>query len=248
MKMYKDVKDHARLASCQQAMAKYRQSQARKSNYSQAVKLASNVSLDDIIMPMGGPDPNKKQRVAETVNGKPIPAGSNRVAIEAATRAKNRIRGVPPPPTSSLPRTFKRFKSSKAPPPPPPKKFQKKDNTGPNYQNAMPTSEMYYETNAPVTLESSFIPSGTKRAKPNEKSLSSRGTTISAGPSKAPPPPPTKAINAHEMKMFVPRGLKADKDTVTIKRNKKIPPPPPKPTGNKKDDEYNKFMHSLSGI
>merc|ERR1712014_405322 len=185
---------------------------------------------------MGGPDPNKKQRVAETVNGKPIPRGANKSAIEAATRARNRIRGVPPPPTLNMPRAFKRFKSSKAPPPPPPKK--KSENSGPNYQSAAPTNEDFYEVNQPISLENSFVPSGSKRAVLDKKVTT--GNVISAGPSKKPPPPPTKSINSNEMKMFVPRGLKSSgNDTVTIKRNKKIPPPPPKPTGNKEDDEYN---------
>merc|ERR1711981_292130 len=86
MQMYKDIKDEARLSACQRQLAKYQGGLNRKKNYGEAVKLASDINLSDIIMPMGGPDPNKKQRVAETVNGKPIPKGANKQNIEAATR------------------------------------------------------------------------------------------------------------------------------------------------------------------
>ena len=207
--------------------------------------MAGHINLCDIMMPMGAPDPNKKQRVADTVNGKPIPKGANKEAIEAATRARNRIRGCPPPPNLPMPRAFKRFKSSKAPPPPPPKKRVEAAKGGPNYQTAGPTNEHFYETNQPVKMENSFVPSGSKRAVLEKKVT--QGNVISAGPSQKPPPPPTKSINTNEMKLFVPRGMKGSGsgDTVTIKRNKRIPPPPPKPSGNKDDDEYAKFMHSL---
>jgi len=247
-KMYEDLKDTGRVQAVRKLMAKYNGSKSRKANYNQAIKLAKNVELDDIIMPSGGPDLSKKRPPPGVNNERFAHSGGNRIAIEAATRAKNRIRGVPPPPNLALPRTFKRFKSGKAPPPPPPKKLSQADRSGPNYQQAQPTSEMYYETNAPVTLESSFVPSGTKLAKRPDKSLGRMsGATLSAGPSRNPPPPPTKSINATEMQLFVPRGLKSTNDTVTIKRAKKAPPPPPKATGNKDQDEYNKFMHSLSG-
>ena len=109
MQMYKDIKDDARYAACKRQLTQYQGSLNRKKNYGEAIKLASSIDLADIIMPMGGPDPKKKQRVAETVNGKPIPKGANKEAIEAATRARNRIRGCPPPPNLPIDRLKRVF-------------------------------------------------------------------------------------------------------------------------------------------
>lgn len=135
-KMYSDLKMETIVNDIKNSRQKYQMSRRRKSSFKDAIALAKNVKMTDIVMPEMSLEMELSQKSSnmDKTGGVYVPQGGNREAIEAATRAKNRLRGVPPPPTLTLPRSFKRFKSSKAPPPPPPSSLKKRkiNNDGPD--------------------------------------------------------------------------------------------------------------------
>ena len=80
-------------------------SNKRKTSFGKAIKNAATVDLDDIIMPSDMPEESKTEQKQREI--REARKSTNRVALEASTRQRNRERGVPPPPTLAIPRAFK---------------------------------------------------------------------------------------------------------------------------------------------
>ena len=148
-KMYLDLKMQTTVDNIRNIRRGYQNARNRKAHYKDAINLAKSVKLNEIILPGQSLEMelSQKSQNIDTVGAVHVPKGGNREAIEAATRAKNKLRGVPPPPTIVLPRGFKRFRSGKRPPPPPMKKKEGASierNDGPNYTNMKPGLDDQY--------------------------------------------------------------------------------------------------------
>lgn len=261
-KMYSDLKMETIVNDIKNSRQKYEMSRRRKSSFKDAIALAKNVKMTDIVMPEMSLEMELSQKSSnmDKTGGVYVPQGGNREAIEAATRAKNRLRGVPPPPTLTLPRSFKRFKSSKAPPPPPPSSLKKRkiNNDGPDYTGMAPAAEFNYDLGFEHIAQSSntFRPSGTKKAPPppprkgSDQPNTLKKETQKEISAKANVKYNTKAITHTEMTHFVPRNLvkAGNKDTITLKRNVPLPKPKPEATGDKDTDEYNQFLYEVDSL
>jgi len=241
IKMYENIKQTEMVEKIKSMRQAYFQSNKRKTSFGKAIKNAATVDLEDIIMPSDMPEESKTEKMQREI--REARKSTNRVALEASTRQRNRERGVPPPPSLALPRAFKRFKHGKAPPPPPPKSNSiSKPAQLTNFQKAAPSNDMLYE-NPLQTTEGSFKPSSTKRAQLNKPKIQISGASTVTNPG---PKPNIKNINSREMKLFVPRGLAKDsgKDSIMLKRNQRMPPPPPK----KGEDEFKKFQREVGSL
>jgi len=278
IKMYTEMNMLSAVENIKKERIKYESTRKRKNMFSDAITKAKEISLDDIMMPGETIEmelSRKSQNIDEVgaynsilVNNTKETAGGDREAIIAATRAKNRLRGPPGPPTLTLPRSFKHFKSNKSNPPPPPKLKKSSsgiDRGGPNYTKSGPIIENLYEyKDLNLTIEDqmkgNFRPSGRKRAPPpppkkdgsGANTLSNKKETSITKTAKPKVKYNTKSITNDKVTHFMPRHLKGvvqgKNDTVTLQRNVALPKVKPDVTGDKSLDEYNKFLYEVDSL
>jgi len=282
IKMYTEMNMLSAVENIKNERVKYEATRRRKNLFSDAVNKAKEIKLDDIVMPGETLEmelSRKSKNIDEVgaVNSVVREQSGNREAVVAATRAKNRLRGPPGPPTLTLPRSFKHFKSNKTNPPPPPKLLKKRTNQGPhggidyggpNYTKSGPILENLYDYKDPnLTVEqqmkNNFRPSGRKKAPPpppkkdgsGANTLSSKNSNNNTEITKTAKPQVkynTKSITNTEVTHFMPRHLKGvtqgKNDTVTLKRNVALPKVRPELTGDKNLDEYNKFLYEVDSL